>query len=105
MNYQKLILVGNATKDALIRRSKNGDVAYATFSVGVGDGKDRTTYFPVVVFGDKLVALAKSYITKGLQVLVEGRVEVSDNGRFNVVAHRVCLGAQPGDRKPTKKPK
>lgn len=105
MNYQKLILVGNATSDAESRTSKKGDVAYTTFSVAVSDGKDRTTYFPVVVFGDKLVALAKSYVTKGRRVLVEGRVRVSDKNRFNVVADRIRLGAPTGEPKATKESK
>lgn len=98
MNYQKLILVGNTTNDVESRTSKKGDVAYATFSVAVGDGKERTTYFPIVVFGDKLVALAKSYITKGRQVLVEGRVEVSEKNRFNVLADRIQLGVAAGEK-------
>ena len=79
MNYQKIILFGNATVDAQSRKSKKGDVTYTTFGLGVGDRNDRTTFFPVTVFG-KTAALAKRYVTKGRQVLVEGRVEVSDKG-------------------------
>ena len=101
MNYQKLILVGNAISDAQIRRSKKGDVTYTTFSVGVGDAKDRTTFFPVTAFGQLGKAVAK-YITKGCQVLVEGRIKVSASGRFNVIADRIRLGAPIGKPKPTK---
>lgn len=100
MNYQKLILVGNVTGDAQNRTSQKGDVGYTTFSVGVGDGKDKTTFFPVVAFS-KLGSMAAKYIKKGRQVLVEGRVELSDKGRFNVVANRIMLGAQA--IKPAKK--
>ena len=75
MNYQKLILVGNATGDAQSRKSKKGDVNYTTFGLGVGDRNDRTSFFPVTVFA-KTAVLAKQYVTKGRQVLVEGRVEV-----------------------------
>ncbi|MDQ4075562.1 MAG: hypothetical protein M3220_04860 [Chloroflexota bacterium] len=32
------------------------------------------------------------YVTKGHQVLVEGRIEGAENGRFNVVARRVVFG-------------
>jgi single-stranded DNA-binding protein len=99
MNYQRLILVGNATGDAQRRTSKKGDMAYTTFNVGVGGGKDRTTFFPVVVFGKHGEAVDK-YITKGRQVLVEGRIEVSNSGRFNVVADQVRLGASAGEGKP-----
>ena len=51
MNYQRLILVGNATVDAQRLTSKKGGVTYTTFRVGVRDGKDHTTFFPVTVFG------------------------------------------------------
>jgi single-strand DNA-binding protein len=95
MNFQKIIVAGNATNDAKRQTSKKGDVVYTTFSVGVSDAKDRTTYFPVTVFGKQAEALAK-LIAKGRQVLVEGRVEVSDKGRFNVIASRVKLGVKGG---------
>ena len=105
MNYQKTILVSNATSDAESRTSKKDDLAYTTFSVAVSDGKDRTAYFPVVAFG-KLAALAESYITKGREVLVEGRIEVSDKRYFNVVADKIQLGAPTGEQpKRTRKAK
>lgn len=69
MNYQKLIIVGNATKDAQPRQSKDGEKTFSTFDVGVSDGKDKTTYFPVVVFGKQDEAVAK-YVTKCRHVLV-----------------------------------
>jgi single-stranded DNA-binding protein len=55
---------------------------------------DKTTFFPVVVFG-KLGETAASYIVKGHQLLVEGRIEVNENGDFNVVANHICLGLRP----------
>ena len=63
----------------------------------------------MVVFGKPGEAVAR-YVTKGRQALVEGRVEVSDSSRFNVVADRVRLGApagesQPAAARPTKKSK
>jgi len=94
MNYQRLILAGNAASDAERRTSGQGDVTYTTFSVGVGDQKDRTTFFPVVVFGQHGEAVAK-YVTKGRQVLVDGRVQLSDKSRFSVIADRVQFGSGP----------
>ena len=94
MNYQRLIVVGNPTDDAQRLTSKKGDVTYTTFSVGVSDGKDSTTFFPVTVFGKLGEAVAK-YITKGRQVLVDGRVQVNDNGRISVIADRVRFGSEP----------
>ena len=92
MNYQKLILVGNVTRDALRRTSEKKDVSYITFSVGVSDAKNRTTFFPITVFGKYGESLA-GYLTKGRQVLVEGRITVSEQGRHSVIADTVVLGA------------
>jgi single-strand DNA-binding protein len=85
LDYQRLILVGNATNDPQRLTSQKGDVTYTTFGVGVGDGKDRTTFFSIIVFG-KLGEAVANYVTKGRQVLVDGRVQVSDQGRFRVIA-------------------
>jgi single-stranded DNA-binding protein len=102
MDYQKFILVGNTTNDARIQKSKKGDMSFATFSVGAKNSKDRTSFFPVVVFG-KLGESLVSYVTKGRKVLIEGHIEVSTVGRFNVVAERVILGALPKAPEPVKK--
>jgi single-strand DNA-binding protein len=110
MNYQKIIVAGNATVDAERRTSKNGEVTYTTFSVGVADGKEQTTYFPITVFGRHGEAVAK-YVTKGREVLVDGRIEVGEKGYFNVIADRVRFGAMPQaagpaeEKKPAKKKK
>jgi single-strand DNA-binding protein len=100
MNYQKLIIAGNTTGDAQARKSKQGDVSYTTFSVAVGDGKDHSTFFPVTAFG-KTGENAAQFLTKGKQVLVEGRIEVGENGRFNVIANRIVFGATPSPKKPS----
>jgi single-strand DNA-binding protein len=99
MNYQKLILAGNVTGDAERRTSKNGDVEYTTFQMGVGDAKDQTTYFKVAVFGDQGEALA-DLITKGRLLLVEGRIKISDKGQVGVVADRIHLGPPSKESKP-----
>lgn len=98
MNYQKLVLVGNITKDAEKRTSQKGDVKFVSFNVAVGDGKG-TTFFPVVIFNEYGEKVA-SYLKRGRQVLVEGRVSVGEKGNFNVVADRVELG--PGGKVPEK---
>ena len=94
MNYQRLILVGNVTDTPERRTSESGKVNYTSFSVGVSDGKDKSTYFPVLVFG-KYGETVAEYVTKGSQVLVEGRVQLNDKGRFRVIADRVRFGSEP----------
>ena len=49
-----------------------------------------------MVFGKHGEAIA-DYITKGRQVLVEGRIEISASGHHNVVADKVRLGTQAGE--------
>ena len=91
MNYQRLVIAGNAVSAPERKTSRKGDVAYTTFQVAVSDARDRTTYFPVAVFGQQAEIVA-SHVSKGCQVLVEGPIEVAENGRFNVVADHVVFG-------------
>ena len=102
MDYQKIIIVGNATKDANQQQSKSGEVSFTTFSIAVGESKDKTTFFPVVAFG-KLGEKVASLIVKGHQVLVEGRIDVNQKGHFNVVASHIRLGATPNPIQPIEK--
>lgn len=101
MDYQKIILVGNATSDAEQRKSRKGDVTYTTFSIAVSGNKDQVTYFPVALFG-KLAEVAERHVAKGRQVLVEGRIAVNDKGRFNVIADHIRLGVSTGKTEPTR---
>lgn len=94
MNYSHITIVGNSVADAEKKVSKKGDVAYATFDVAVSDGNEKTSFFPVVVFGDFSDTVA-TYVTKGREVLVSGRVRVSDKGQFSVVADTVRFGHDP----------
>lgn len=93
MNYQKIILVGNVTSDARMRTSKDGKVKFTTFRLAVADRKDQATFFPIVLFGRSVEKLS-SLITKGRQILMEGRVQI-EKDRFDVIADRIELGALP----------
>ena len=94
MNYQKVIIAGRATADAVALDSKSGELKFTTFDVAVNDGKEQVTFFPVTVFGKTGEAAAK-YVTKGRQVLVDGRIQVNDKRYFNVIADRVQFGPDP----------
>ena len=94
MNYQRLILVGNVTRDPERRTSQSGEVTYTSFGVGVSDGKDKTTFFSVLVFG-KYGETVAEYIRKGRQVLVDGRIQASNNGQMRVIADTVRFGSEP----------
>jgi hypothetical protein len=94
VNYQKLIIAGNVTRNAERRTSQTGDVDYTTFGVAVSDSKDRATFFPITLFG-RMGETLTEYITKRRHILVEGRVSVGENGYFSVIADRVELGTAP----------
>ena len=85
--------------DTFQTHSKSGEVSYTTFSVAVSSGKNKTTFFPVTAFG-KTGEIAAKHITKGRQVLVEGRVETSEKGYFNLIADRVVFGFAPAVKEP-----
>ncbi len=94
MTYQKLIIMGNLAADAELKSAKEGGVKYAHIRVAVSDAQRRATFFPVTLFG-KLAENLTPHLTKGRQVLVEGRIEVAENGRFSVIAEGVELGRKP----------
>ena len=94
MDYQKLIISGNATADAEAKESQKGNV-YTPFTVAVNDGKNNeATFFPVVAFGKTAETVAK-VVKKGQVVLVEGRVSLSEDGKMSVLADRVVFGPKP----------
>jgi single-strand DNA-binding protein len=79
--YQKITIVGNTGRDPEMRYLANG-TAVTSLSVAsnrkwtdkaTGEQKEETTWFRVSVFGNQAEAV-NQYVTKGRQVLVEGRL-------------------------------
>ncbi len=107
MGYQKMIIVGNATKDAGVRQSE-GKAAYADFRVAVNRTEEQKTLCPLRVFG-KLVDKCDR-VKKGLKVLAEGQVDISEytdkEGQkritFRILAdtHRLLWEQKGGAEKP-----
>lgn len=76
----KVMVLGNVGNEPEVRQTQSGR-AVANFSVATtdvwGDGEDRqerTEWHQVVVWG-KLAETCGQYLTKGRQVLVEGRLQ------------------------------
>ncbi len=70
---KQITIAGGIGKDAVIRRTNDGD-AITGFSVGVNDGygdKKRTIWFDCSIFGKRGEKLA-DYLTKGSRVVVSG---------------------------------
>lgn len=79
--YQKLTFIGNAGRDPEMRYLASG-TAVTSLSVAsnrkwtdkaTGEQKEETTWFRVSVFGNQAETV-NQYVTKGRQVLVEGRL-------------------------------
>ena len=77
----KVMLIGNAGKDAELRYLSSG-FAKSEFSLAVnrrrknqsGEWEDATDWFNIVILGDQAERVSQ-YITKGKQVFVEGRLD------------------------------
>jgi single-strand DNA-binding protein len=78
----KIMLIGNAGKDADLQYSQTG-VAVAKFSLAVnrrstdrasGEKKEETTWFNIILFS-KTAETMSNYIKRGTQVFVEGRLD------------------------------
>ena len=81
--YQKLILVGNLGNDPELRYLPDGK-SVANFSLATnrrwsdgGEQKSETMWFRISVWGKQAEAV-NSYLKKGRQVLVEGRLRGDD---------------------------
>lgn len=75
----KVILVGRLTRDPEVRYTQTGK-AVASFSIavntGYGDNK-RVDFVPIVVW-DKLAEICGNNLNKGRNVLIEGRLQISE---------------------------
>ncbi len=80
-NFNKVILLGNLTRDPELRHTPAG-MAVCSFDLAVnrsyttrtGERKEETCFITVVVW-DKQAQTCAEYLGKGRQVLVEGRLQ------------------------------
>ena len=101
MNYNKAIIVGNITQDPEKKVTDKG-TTITTFSVATNrkyKGEKQTEYHNVVSFGNTAEAIAQ-YMSKGSQILVEGRLQTRSwekdgqkHYRTEIVANRVEFGS------------
>ncbi len=99
--YNKVILIGNLTKDPELRYTPQG-TPVASFRLAVNykykqsdDMKQETTFIDIVIFG-KQAESCSQYLHKGSSALVEGRLqerrwesEGQQRSKFEVVAQSV----------------
>ena len=79
-SFNKVILLGNLTRDPEVRYTPNG-AAVAGFAIAVNrrykqgaETKDEVSYFDIVVFG-KQAENTQQYLHKGDSVLIDGRLQ------------------------------
>lgn len=110
-SLNKVMLIGNAGKDAELRYLASG-MAKAEFSLAVngrrrgqsGDWEEQTEWFNIVMFGETAERVSQ-YITKGKSVYVEGRLQTrswdDDQGqrhyRTEVIVNTLQLLGGRGD--------
>lgn len=80
ISYNKVILIGNLTKDPEIRYTPNG-TPVASFRLAVNrrykqgeEFKEEVCYIDIVVFGKQAESCGQ-YLNKGSGVIVEGRLQ------------------------------
>ena len=80
MSYNKIILVGNCTKDGELRFSQGGSEIYKNsiatshkFTVN-GEKREETMFIDFTAFS-KLGGVCNQYLRKGSKILVEGRLQ------------------------------
>jgi single-strand DNA-binding protein len=80
-SYNRIILVGNLTRDPEIRYVQSGS-AVTKFAIAVNrrtKGADETTFVDIVAWDSgnyKLAETCNTYLKKGMSVLVEGRLVI-----------------------------
>ena len=81
-NFNKVILMGNLTRDVELRQTQSG-MALAKFSMATnrkwsqnGEAKESVCYVDLTAFGKQAEILAK-HVRKGNALFVEGRLEYS----------------------------
>ena len=77
-SYNRIILVGNLTRDPEIRYVDGGGKAVTKFALAVNrktKGGDETMFVDVVAW-DRLGEICNQYLKKGMSALVEGRLVI-----------------------------
>ena len=102
-SYNKIILVGNLTRDPEIRYVGSGAaVTKFTLAVNRRSKQQEETDFIDIVAWDKLAETCNTYLKKGMSCLVEGRLSIrsyeTKEGEKRKATEVVCNTMQMLDR-------
>lgn len=108
MNFNKAIIIGRVTKDPEIRTTPNGQ-SVASMSIATnrvwnsnsGEKQEKTEFHNIVAWG-KLAEICGQYLTKGQEVMFEGRLETrvwegqdgQKRSRTEIIAENMQMGAK-----------
>jgi single-strand DNA-binding protein len=108
MNFNKAIIIGRVTKDPEVRTTPGGQ-SVASLSVATnrvwnsqsGERQEKTEFHNIVAWG-KLAEICGQYLTKGQEVLFEGRMETrvwegqdgQKRSRTEIIAENMQMGAK-----------
>jgi len=87
MDYQKIVLVGTVISNPQSQDSKGNAFENVKFELLI-NSKDNKVVFPIVA-SDILGFMAINYIAEGSQILVEGKVEIDQMGKFSILANQI----------------
>jgi len=107
MNVNKVILVGNITRDPELKALPSG-VQVVSFSIATnevytkdGEKHEKTEFHNIVAFGKTAENIAK-YMKKGSQIFVEGKLQTRSweadgikKYRTEILANMVQFGSKP----------
>lgn len=120
-SFNKVILMGNLTRDPQVRRTPTTSVAEIGLAVNrtwfdkaSNSRREEVTFIDVTLWG-RQAEVAGEYLQKGKSVLIEGRLQLDqwedkESGQKRSKLRVVCesmqmLGGKPdGDRKPLGQP-
>ena len=92
-SYNRIVLVGNLTRDPEIRYVDGGGKAVTKFALAINrksKAGDETMYIDIVAW-DRLGEICNQYLKKGMSALVEGRLvdpRLHEQGRRETQGHR-----------------
>ncbi len=117
-SYNRVILLGNVTRDIELRWVAGGGMAVADIGLAVNDRRknsagewiDETTFVDVTLWG-RTAEVASEYLSKGSPVFIEGRLKLDTwegndgqkRSKLRVVGERMQLlgGKGSGSGKPS----
>jgi len=108
MDYNKVIVVGNLTRDVELKTMPSGD-SVCNLSIATnrtwknknsGEKEQEVEYHNIVIFG-KMADSVAQYMTKGSEMLVEGRLKTSSwetdgvkKYKTEIIAENVRFGSK-----------